>query len=305
MKDFKQTFETTDLEQRASATVTVNDYSGLSGETVTLDGNVLTEGVDWNAVTDNDTTATNLATALDGVAGYSASASGAVVTVYYDTAGTGGNAKTIATSDATDLTLSGATLAGGVAQTYSDIFKCNEDEEGYDFVSFMAKVSSYSSGNLTITPQVSYNGVDFFDFHDFEDITANGTYDYHIFDPKAHVRLKFVFDGEPVALELIMITQRGECPLNASEDGAKTVTSAGTAEPLSATRKMVRNLDVQAKVGNTDSVYIGGPNVQNGGADGLEAIPLGSRHYSRPIDLAKVWIDADVNGEGVTYTYEY
>ena len=54
-----------------NAIVTVLTFGNLSGETITLtiDGTavVLTEGVDFNAVTDNNTTATNIATAISAI----------------------------------------------------------------------------------------------------------------------------------------------------------------------------------------------------------------------------------------------
>lgn len=98
---------------RASGTVQVNDYTGLSGETFTIDGNVLTEGVDWAAATSNDATATSLAAAIDAISGFSASAATDTVTIIYDTRGAAGNSIAMSTSDGTDLTLSGANLSGG------------------------------------------------------------------------------------------------------------------------------------------------------------------------------------------------
>jgi len=155
-------YEATALDQRASGTITVDDYSVLSGKTVTVDGNVLTEGVDWNAATDNDTTATSLASAIDGIAGYSASATGAIVTIYYETPGTGGNAKTVATNAVSGLTLSGATLAGGVAATYTDkilVDQANECEQVQETTALTG-----TSPTVDITPQYSFdNGVSWHD----------------------------------------------------------------------------------------------------------------------------------------------
>jgi hypothetical protein len=97
--------------------LTVVDYTNgaLDTVTVTLDGTptVLTEGTDFSAVTDNNTTATNIATAIDGVTGYSASATGAVVTVL---AVDGSNTSTIATGDATAWT---ATPTADVRYSFS------------------------------------------------------------------------------------------------------------------------------------------------------------------------------------------
>lgn len=105
----------------ATGTATVVDYTQLSGDTFTVDttaiggaSNVLTEGVDWTAATDNDTTAASLASAIDAISGVSAAAVGAVVTITADDAGLAGNDIDIASGDAVNLTVSGSSLAGGL-----------------------------------------------------------------------------------------------------------------------------------------------------------------------------------------------
>lgn len=98
----------------ATGIYTVIDYTALSGATVTVDGVVYTEGVEWTAATDNDTTATSLASAIDGGANVGAAAVGAVITVTASTPGLAGNSITTVTSDAVNLTVSGATLSGGL-----------------------------------------------------------------------------------------------------------------------------------------------------------------------------------------------
>lgn len=99
----------------ATGTITITDYTALSTDTVTVDGNALVEGTDFDAETSNDVTATNLAAVIDAISGISASASGAVITITADTAGAAGNAITLAYTDGgtAGLTLSGATLSGG------------------------------------------------------------------------------------------------------------------------------------------------------------------------------------------------
>lgn len=100
--------------KQATATVTINTYSALAGDTITVNGTVLTEGTDWSAVTSNNVTATNLATTINALPLVSAVAVGAVVTITADLTGTGGNAYTLATSDAVNTTISGALFTGGV-----------------------------------------------------------------------------------------------------------------------------------------------------------------------------------------------
>ena len=68
--------------------INVLDYNDLSGETITISINntvtVITEGVDYNAETSNDVTATNIATFMDTIIGISATSSANVVTLFTD-----------------------------------------------------------------------------------------------------------------------------------------------------------------------------------------------------------------------------
>lgn len=200
MKDFAHAF--TALDQRASATITVVDYTALALAVITLDGTAKTEGSDWTAATSNDATATSLATALDAIAGFDASAVGNVVTVYWTTPGTAGNAKTLATSDAVNLTISGATLAGGVASTYSEVF-------AYDDVEPQSKVETVL--NLTaltgtlptvdVTPEYSIDGDTWFASSTvFTQKTATGSEGLNLTFTGARMRFKIVLGGtNPIA----------------------------------------------------------------------------------------------------------
>ena len=89
-------------------------------------------------------------------------------------------------------------------------------------------------------------------------------------------------------------------------DGKKTVTAAGTAEALASTSTECIWVIVTAKPANTGSVYIGGSTV-----DATRGTPLlpgesvgipGITPYNL-YDLALIYVDAAVNGEGVTFSY--
>jgi hypothetical protein len=99
---------------KATGTVTVVDYSVLAGATLTVYGSVLTEGVEWTASVDNDTTAASLAAAIDALVDIAATSVGNVIAVEAEANGVLGNTYTLATSDVVNLTISGATLLGGV-----------------------------------------------------------------------------------------------------------------------------------------------------------------------------------------------
>lgn len=80
-------------------TLTVVDYTGLTGDTVTVNGVTKTEGVDWTAGTDNDTTAQSLKSALNAITGVTATGSASVLTI------TGTMSFIIAGSDLVNLTI--------------------------------------------------------------------------------------------------------------------------------------------------------------------------------------------------------
>lgn len=112
---------------KASGTITCSAVD--AADTVTVDGRVYTAIADGATPVGNqfsvgasDTAcATNLAAAinkgerLDATSKVTATSAVGVVTVTARTAGTAGNSITLASSDGTDLAVSGATLAGGAA----------------------------------------------------------------------------------------------------------------------------------------------------------------------------------------------
>lgn len=115
---------TAEPTEKASGTFTITDYTQLTGDTFEIRGVSFVEGVDFDAVTDNDTTAANLAQAIndsgnvliDGVV--EANASTNVVTITAIAGGTAANSYTISFSDDPNgATSSAATMAGGVDAT--------------------------------------------------------------------------------------------------------------------------------------------------------------------------------------------
>lgn len=84
----------------------------------------------------------------------------------------------------------------------------------------------------------------------------------------------------------------------------KTVTVPGTAEKLLSSETVCRQVIITAPATNSDAVYVGGSNVSavSGSEKGLLLNPTGSASIDID-DVSKVWIDAVVAGEGVTFTY--
>ena len=82
--------------------------------------------------------------------------------------------------------------------------------------------------------------------------------------------------------------------------GEKTVAAAGTAEALSAAKR-VKALTIVAKAGNAGQVYIGGSDVSSSTNDGLDAGEVVSFEAEGWMDLADIYVDSGVNGEGVDF----
>lgn len=84
-------------------------------------------------------------------------------------------------------------------------------------------------------------------------------------------------------------------------DGSQNVTTAGTRVQLSSSSVACKKVHIQAKVGNTGSIYVGGSTVAS--TRGVELLPLATITLTVS-NLNLVYLDSSVNGEGVIYTYE-
>ena len=86
--------------------------------------------------------------------------------------------------------------------------------------------------------------------------------------------------------------------------GRKTVTTPGTAEKLISAITVCRKVILTAPVNNGGEIYVGDSSVSAVASSqkGLLLLPTGSATIDID-DVSKVWIDATVAGEGVTFTY--
>lgn len=89
-------------------------------------------------------------------------------------------------------------------------------------------------------------------------------------------------------------------------DGSKNVTTAGTPVALVASSTPIKRVDIVAKYTNTDVVVVGASTVvaAAGTRRGVPLMPGGS-YTTYVSDLASLFIDSVVNGEGVTFMYYY
>lgn len=87
-------------------------------------------------------------------------------------------------------------------------------------------------------------------------------------------------------------------------DGVKSVTTAGTAVQLSSTSIPCRMVQIQARVANTGNIAVGSSSVlATAGAErGIILVP-GAWVALRVTDVNKIYLDAAVSGEGVSYLY--
>lgn len=89
----------------------------------------------------------------------------------------------------------------------------------------------------------------------------------------------------------------------AIKHGVKTVTTAGTDVAL-ATSTSARWVVIQAQTDNTGVIAVGEAGVDATVATGTGVALAAGESISLPCDdLANIYIDATVNGEGVRYTY--
>jgi len=85
------------------------------------------------------------------------------------------------------------------------------------------------------------------------------------------------------------------------------VPTAGTPIPLSLTDLWVKSVIIQASPSNTDFVYVGDQTAQLQALEPRRSLKIWGDEMdnggSALINLAEIYIDATVNGEGVSFTY--
>jgi hypothetical protein len=106
----------------ATGVITVSDFSALAGATFEINGTTLTEGLEWDALTDNNTTANLLAAAIrtvknNGADIFTVTVDNNIINITSIVKGEAGNLITISSSDPVNLEVSGSTLTGGETQT--------------------------------------------------------------------------------------------------------------------------------------------------------------------------------------------
>ena len=96
-----------------------------------------------------------------------------------------------------------------------------------------------------------------------------------------------------------------EAPNGGLYSGRQVVTSAGTPVQLSATSERCESITIVAESDNTGLIAVGDASVvaAEGSQQGAVLTPLGSLTV-KVGDLSKLYIDATVSGDGVSFSYE-
>lgn len=106
-------------ETRASGSITIDDYTLLSGTTLYINGYPRKEGEQWFATNDNETTAISIGEDLANFSSIGFERSSNQINLYAKNFGTIGNSITISTNAVGGITLSGPNLSGGSNGEYN------------------------------------------------------------------------------------------------------------------------------------------------------------------------------------------
>lgn len=185
----------TALRQFAQGVITITSYAALALKTVTVNGTVLTEATDFAKGASNNDCATALAAAIDGIAGVNAAAVGPVITINADAIGTAGNAIGVATNATSGITLSAATLLGGVAATYTPTQQIADKANPIQMDSVVNITAITGGATLTITPQTSLDGDTWIDRTPTAALAAVAVTELHTTEPLTYWRYKLVMAG--------------------------------------------------------------------------------------------------------------
>jgi hypothetical protein len=91
-----------------------------------------------------------------------------------------------------------------------------------------------------------------------------------------------------------------------AKSGQKVVTTAGTAVVLAASREIEGPILIKALEGNTGKIYVGNDGANDvTSANGYELGAGDSLQLNYVSNIASIYIDSSVNGEGVSWTLLY
>lgn len=199
-----------------------------------------------------------------------------------------------------------AVLAINISQTadpeYTAAFETVTDEGDAASVGLVIDLDSeVGTASLVITPQVSVDKQNWIDRASLPALTAVGQTEVRCGSPLRFMRFKLVLSGSssPAFVGTIKATPSNK-QIDVPESvlhGTTVVTTAAT-EVILAASQVVKSVSIKAKLANTGKIFVGGAGVSS--ADGYPLEPGESVSFDIS-NLANVWIDSAVSGEGVNY----
>lgn len=183
----------------AAATVSgATMTGGVAGDTVVVDGNTFT-CVATSPGGGQFATSSDLNTLVNAVSTVNSTLANGVISIVADAVGTSGNALALSVggSNAGTLSVSGATLTGGVAQTYTEVIEIDDDGETEPEVDTVINISALtgSSPTLTVTPQTSLDKQTWIDRTASSALAAVAVTEMHVAQPLTYFRFKLVVGG--------------------------------------------------------------------------------------------------------------
>ena len=83
--------------------------------------------------------------------------------------------------------------------------------------------------------------------------------------------------------------------------GQKSVTTAGTAVALSSNTSTIKAVMIKANSGNTNNIYVGNDGAGDVSSSNGYILAAGEEIIVYCDSLTEIYLDADTNGEGVSY----
>lgn len=110
-------------------------------------------------------------------------------------------------------------------------------------------------------------------------------------------------DGKSINSTNPISVSIGAGGISSLTDGRAVVVTAGTAVKVSSSSLPFASCDVQAEENNTGDIVIGSSTVKADLANrqGILLTPATSFHFADGGDLENIYIDSEVNGDGVTF----
>lgn len=197
---------------------------------------------------------------------------------------------------------------GGGSLTVDGTLTClPSGTQDVGIVSDSVGLATSANQSTIITHLLSLLGVDFATDTELQGKLEEATFTARIGEVQATPttytvlhRLKAIADAISTSANDVKTIMTNTTPSTGIGSGSTTVTTAGTAVPLSSSTS-IREVIVQAKRANTGVIYVGGSSVDS--TRGRVLVPGQASEIISIDNLSKVYVDADNNGEGVTWYF--